>query len=230
MCSPGSGPCVPAPVHGDGRRGEPRGAADGRGWTRPDAISRSFAEQIGPEFHLRELEAMKVKGKERPVEVCELQGADVTPARRRAPQRAGAAPSSPGSRTRCHRQNVGRGSVRNGGALLIVGEAGVGKTTVLEHALASIAPESVVVRSACYEHLQAIPYAPWVETLDQVFRTDRMDPSSSVRTGSTIGSPSTRPIWLNPPLFSTPCWRSRSRPATSCGLSMGRLAGNAFIL
>lgn len=140
-------------------------------------VSRAFAEGIGPGFALRELEAIRVKGKERPVEICELSGSTAAPARSRAAQQATAAAIfGRDAELAAIAETWERAKSGAGGALLIIGDAGVGKTTVLEHAMAPITAEAAVVSSACYEHLQAMPYTPWVEVLDQVFLTDRTDP------------------------------------------------------
>ena len=138
-------------------------------------VSRGFVEHLDAGFTLRALDPIRVKGKERPVEVCLLEGsaaASGRPCETTAKKGVIFGREAELAEVAAAWKKARSGSGR---AVLIVGEAGVGKTTVLEHAVASISGRYPVLRTACYEYLQSVPYAPWVDVLDQVFGTSRTD-------------------------------------------------------
>jgi tetratricopeptide (TPR) repeat protein len=145
-------------------------------------VSQGLAALMGGDFALRGLDPIRVKGKERPVEVCLLEGSAAAKGRPCEPAIKkgaifGREAELAAVATAWKKTRSGRGA-----AVLIVGEAGVGKTTVLEHAVASISRRNPILRTACYEYLQAVPYAPWVELLEQAFGTIRTE-TIDARTG-----------------------------------------------
>jgi tetratricopeptide (TPR) repeat protein len=61
---------------------------------------------------------------------------------------------------------LGRTTGRDGGVLIITGEAGIGKTRLLERAQQlAVAHGIAVLRVACQDHDRGIPYAPWIGLL-----------------------------------------------------------------
>ena len=65
----------------------------------------------------------------------------------------------------------------DGRALLIEGEAGVGKTRLVEEALRVAGDAGRVTRTACFEHLQAAPFTPWLDVLHSILEIARDDPA-----------------------------------------------------
>lgn len=139
-------------------------------------ISSSLLEHVSPDLCARELEPITVKGKEKPVGVCVLErqrgvGGQV---RRRAGEacRQG---DLVGRRAELGllRRTWGRVLSGGGRTVFIEGDAGVGKTRLLEEALRDISRPGTtrrvaVTRAACFEHLQAAPFTPWVDALQAV--------------------------------------------------------------
>ena len=70
----------------------------------------------------------------------------------------------------------------NGQTILVEGEAGVGKTRLLDEALRPMAAPERGARAACFEHLQAAPFTPWVDVLHAVLRHRRPASLASERT------------------------------------------------
>ena len=142
-------------------------------------ISRTLLDYVGPDLCARALEPIKVKGKERPVGVCVLEEE-----RRSVGQiRGGAALEHEHGRLFGRRAELeliqreweaARGG--SGGVLLVEGDAGVGKTRLLEEALRGMTDAGRVTRAACFEHLQAAPFTPWVAVLEAVLEIPRGDP------------------------------------------------------
>jgi class 3 adenylate cyclase/tetratricopeptide (TPR) repeat protein len=141
-------------------------------------VSHKLLEYSGPALCARELAPIKVKGKEQPVAVCVLEEE-----RRAGGQLRGGAGSGPrrgrlfGRRAeldviRQRWQQTRRGEGRT---VLIEGDAGVGKTRLLEEALRGLPDSARVTRAACFEHLQAAPFTPWVEALQSIFEIARDD-------------------------------------------------------
>ena len=75
-------------------------------------------------------------------------------------------------------QAARRGSGRT---VLVEGEAGVGKTRLLEEALRDMSDAPMITRAACFEHLQAAPFTPWLDALQGVLGLPR-GASTSERT------------------------------------------------
>jgi class 3 adenylate cyclase/tetratricopeptide (TPR) repeat protein len=135
--------------------------------------TRVFAEQAGSAFCVRELSPMKVKGKAEPVRVCVLEGEDRRVVCAASSQEHGA--SFIGRRAELNTILKAWEQARDGrgGAVLVEGEAGVGKTRLVEETLDRMAAEGRIVRTHSYEHLQAFPLAPWVEVLNALLEISR---------------------------------------------------------
>ncbi len=142
-------------------------------------ISRTLLDYVSPDLCGRELPPIRVKGKEEPVAVCILEEEKPGGRQIHGGARTGrlqgsslaAAPSSTWS------GRVGRRLCRGDGrTLLIEGEAGVGKTRLVEEALRVAGDAGRVTRTACFEHLQAAPFTPWIDVLHSIFEIARDDP------------------------------------------------------
>jgi class 3 adenylate cyclase/tetratricopeptide (TPR) repeat protein len=150
-------------------------------------ISRKLLDYVSPDLCARELEPIAVKGKERPVRVCVLEGPG-GPSGRVPGGEAAVARTHGGAAALLRRGRLfGRGAeldaIRDGWGrarrgqgctILIEGEPGIGKTRLLDEALREIvapgaARGGLVTRAACVEHLQAAPYTPWIDVLLAVF-------------------------------------------------------------
>ncbi|HJW76161.1 MAG TPA: adenylate/guanylate cyclase domain-containing protein, partial [Thermoleophilia bacterium] len=144
-------------------------------------ISRKLLDYVTPDLCARELPPIKVKGKERPVAVCALEGD-----RRTTPQGGALREVRGGAPGRSEGRLFGRrleldmvaqslGQVRRGvgHTFLIEGDAGVGKTRLLDEALSGVSADERVTRAACFEHLRAAPFTPWIEVLDAILGTSR---------------------------------------------------------
>ena len=135
--------------------------------------SHQLLEQAGPAFRARDLQPIKVKGKERPVAVCVLEGEQSRMHLAREPR--GSQTQSPFF-GRIHELERWQAAVRDvqvgsGRAILLEGEAGVGKTRLLEEWLKLVPATAEVLRATCFEHLSASPFAPWVDLLSVVLGT-----------------------------------------------------------
>ena len=135
-------------------------------------ISRNLLDYVSPDLCARELAPIKVKGKEQPVGVCVLEKHQ--PAGGQVRGGAGSGPRQGplfGRRAELdllrHTWEEVQGG--NGRTLLLEGEAGLGKTRLLEESLRASPDTAVVTRAACFEYLQAAPFAPWVDVLYSIF-------------------------------------------------------------
>jgi class 3 adenylate cyclase/tetratricopeptide (TPR) repeat protein len=142
-------------------------------------VSRDLLDRAGSSLCGRELPPMKVKGKEQPVAVCVLEeekraGRQVhlwDKSRRRRARLFGRRPELALIHEKWQEALDGSGS-----AVLVEGDAGVGKTRLIEEALRSLSDDAVVVRAACFEHLQAAPFAPWVDVLHGILDVSPAQP------------------------------------------------------
>ena len=126
-------------------------------------ISSKLLDYVSPDLCARELEPIKVKGKEEPVGVCVLEKD-----RRGGGQVRGGAGAQPreghlvGRRAELSLMRDAWVEARagRGCTILVEGEPGVGKTRLLEEALRGMADAARITRAACFEHLQAAPFVP----------------------------------------------------------------------
>ncbi len=144
-------------------------------------ISRNLLDYVSPDLCARELEPITVKGKGQPVGVCVLEEE-----RRGGAQIRGGAAAGP-RQGRLFGRHIELGVIRRGLAearrgqgntILVEGEPGVGKTRLLEEALRDVRGDDSagvgrVTRIACFEHLQAAPFTPWIEALQSVLEISR---------------------------------------------------------
>ena len=148
-------------------------------------VSRVLLDYFSHDLCARQLPPIKVKGKEKPVEVCVLE----EEGRATGQIRGGAQQGRSRGRLFGRRaeldlmarswEQARRGK---GSTILIEGEAGVGKTRVLDEALRSMSTTGRVTRAACSEHLQAAPFTPWLDALQIILEIERED-STEHRTG-----------------------------------------------
>jgi len=144
-------------------------------------MSGQLLAYAGPTFCTRELAPITVKGKVAPVAVCVLDE------ERRAVGPAGG-DAGPG---RGEGRLFGRGAELeelrrswkaarrgDGRSVLVEGEAGVGKTRLLEEALLGLPRPGRVTSAACYEHLEAAPFTPWIDVLDAILEIPRGEATS----------------------------------------------------
>jgi class 3 adenylate cyclase/tetratricopeptide (TPR) repeat protein len=149
-------------------------------------VSRRLMNYMSHTLCARELPPISVKGKEKPVAICVLE--DQEP---EGDHIHGAAGSSLRlGRMFGRRRELGilarsweRCRRGEGQSVLIEGEAGVGKTRLLDEALAQPADDPLITRVACFEHLQSAPFTPWVDALSSVLRLSR-ELSTSERTAA----------------------------------------------
>ena len=147
-------------------------------------ISRKLLDYVSPDLCARMLEPIKVKGKEQPVGVCVLEEEKHRGGQARGGQLHGGAGTWHLQRRMFGRRaelemiertwEEARGGT--GRALVIEGEAGVGKTRLVEEAVRDMSPAGRVTRAACFEHLRAAPYTPWTDVLRSTLGLSRDDP------------------------------------------------------
>ena len=141
-------------------------------------ISRNLLDYVSPDLCARELEPIKVKGKEQPVGVCVLEEK-----KRRGHQIHGGARTGHAAlklfgrraELRIIRRSWEDARRGEGRVLLMEGEAGVGKTRLVEEALNGMSDAGRVTRAACFEHLQAAPYTPWIDVLYSILEVAPKD-------------------------------------------------------
>ena len=130
--------------------------------------SRNLLNYVSHTLCARELPPISVKGKEKPVAICVLEEEEpegehihgaVAPRveQGRLFGRRRELDALARSWERCRR---GKGQT-----ILVEGDAGVGKTRLLDEALRPWRRRALVTRAACFEHLQAAPFTPWVDVL-----------------------------------------------------------------
>ncbi len=130
-------------------------------------VSRGLLQLAGATFCSREMDPIRVKGKQHPIAVCVLE-------EERGPSVAGAVGTAGQSGAMFGRVEELRaisgawGKARAGKGLTVVieGDAGVGKTRLVEETLRAILAPGHITRTACYEYLQGVPFAPWVDGLN----------------------------------------------------------------
>jgi class 3 adenylate cyclase/tetratricopeptide (TPR) repeat protein len=132
--------------------------------------TKSFADHAGPRFCGKVLDPIRVKGKAEPIEVCLLEQ-EVGPVDRPAVRRTRMFGRDAELRMMADAWTLAQAG--GGSSFLIQGEAGQGKTRLVDEAIEGLGAKVRVVRTACYEHLQAAPLAPWIEALDSIFSTSR---------------------------------------------------------
>jgi class 3 adenylate cyclase/tetratricopeptide (TPR) repeat protein len=159
--------------------------------------SKELAEAIGAAVSTEELPPLTVKGKAHPVAVCALRGQRRPTTRNAAvdcfssAKLFGRAAESDFLQSRLTAVRSGRGC-----AVLIEGEAGIGKTRLLEDIVRTASHRARVTWVACFEHLQASPFTPWVDALEAVVGISRSQ-SVLARTHAVAGFLQARlPDWL----------------------------------
>lgn len=128
-------------------------------------MSGAFADALGSGFELRELEGVRIKGRERPVRAFRLVG-------------LARDDSAPGPRTHgpllerereleLLRAGIESAAGGRGRVIQLVAEAGMGKSELLRHALAQ-ARGLRVVRATCQAFGRTAPYHPWKSVYQQL--------------------------------------------------------------
>ncbi len=134
-------------------------------------VNRNLVNYMSHTLCARELPPITVKGKEKPVAVCVLEEEEPEGPHIHGALGQGARKGRLFGR---HREldllariweRVRRGK---GQAVLVEGDAGVGKTRLLDEALRAMSATGRVTRAAGFEHLQAAPFTPWVDVLQSV--------------------------------------------------------------
>ena len=135
-------------------------------------VSRDLLNNAGPFLCGRELPPMKVKGKEQPVAVCVLEE------EKRPDHHVPIAARTHRGRSRLFGR-LGELALlserwhealdHHCSAILVEGDAGVGKTRLVEEVVRGLGDGVRITHAACFEHLQAAPFAPWVDVLEAVF-------------------------------------------------------------
>jgi class 3 adenylate cyclase/tetratricopeptide (TPR) repeat protein len=130
--------------------------------------SRNLLNYVSHTLCARELPPISVKGKEKPVAICVLEEEE--------PEgehiHGAAAPRLSQGRLFGRRKELDMlarawEQCRQGAGqtILVEGDAGVGKTRLLDEALRAMSERGRVTRTACFEHMQAAPFTPWVDFL-----------------------------------------------------------------
>ena len=140
--------------------------------------ARSWAGQAGSQFCVGERSPVRVKGKSQPIPVCVL---EAERSEETAPGRW-TTPLFGRERELDLFHRLGREVCRgHGETLLVTGEAGVGKSRFLDEAVRAAAPDAGLLRTSCQEHLQGIPFAPWIDLLSRLLGMDGKE-SADART------------------------------------------------
>ncbi len=137
--------------------------------------SRALLDCAGPSLCARELEPIKVKGKSAPIDICileeeRLQG-DVAQWQQPASVAERLFGRDAERKAICDEwDRTAGGNVRT---VLVEGDPGIGKTRLVDEALAFSANKALVTRVACYEHLQSAPFTPWIDALSSIMGLSR---------------------------------------------------------
>ena len=129
----------------------------------------SWADQAGSQFCVGERSPIRVKGKAEAIPVCVLEeerAAEAGPARSKTPL-FGRKNELELFRRLWEEVIEGRGKT-----LVVKGEPGVGKSRFLDEAVRGTVRDARVLRASCQEHLQGIPFVPWVDLLSRFFGTE----------------------------------------------------------
>ncbi len=128
-------------------------------------ISHSTARQSNDAFLLREQEPVRVKGKSLPVRNYEVLGLQEHRVRERRPL------VGRDEEWRAIHALTDQGLAGNTQVLTIVGDAGLGKSRLLEEAIAHWSEEhgALSVSAACPSFGRHIPYLPWLDLLRVLF-------------------------------------------------------------
>jgi len=142
-------------------------------------VGRNLLNYVSHDLCARELPPIKVKGRGQPVAVCVLEAEEPEGAH----IHGGLEPGRWRGRLFGRRKELDllsrsweparRGKGRT---ILVEGEAGVGKTRLLDEALRAMSATGRVTRAACFEHLQAAPFTPWIDVLQSILELTRDDP------------------------------------------------------
>ena len=141
-------------------------------------VSHNLLNYVSHTLCARELPPISVKGKEKPVAICVLEEGE--------PEgehiHGAATPRAEQSRMFGRRKELEalarsweRCRQGDGQTILVEGDAGVGKTRLLDEALRPMSETGRVVRAACFEHLQAAPFTPWVDVLNSLLGVEPGD-------------------------------------------------------
>ena len=146
--------------------------------------SRAWADNAGQQFCTGEHPFVSVKGKAEPIAVCTLE-------EERAPEATGGRWKTPyfgrDRELESFRRLWAEASEGRGSMLFVLGEPGVGKSRFFDEALRTTGPETRTLKTACYEHLQGIPFAPWVDILTDLLDI-APDQGTEARTGSAAAA------------------------------------------
>lgn len=142
-------------------------------------VSRNLLNYVSHTLCARELPPIRIKGKEQPVAVCVLEEESATGAQIHGSLGQG----RPEGRLFGRRKELDQlaraweqARRGKGHAILVEGEAGIGKSRLVEESLRPMSTTGRVTRAACFEHLQAAPFTPWVEVLQAILGVLRDDP------------------------------------------------------
>lgn len=127
--------------------------------------ARSWADRAGSQFCVGERSPIRVKGKAQAVAVCVLEDerqVEVAPDRWTTPL---VGRENEIELFRGLWAQVGEGQ---GTTLVVKGEPGIGKSRFLDEALRGVVRDSRVLGTSCLEHLQGIPFAPWIDVLSRL--------------------------------------------------------------
>ena len=142
--------------------------------------SRLLLDHAGPSLCAREMEPIMVKGKAEPVAICALEEERRPGGSTPRPRRDETQGRMFGRQTELEAIRGSWGAVVDGEGrtVLIQGEPGIGKTRLLDEALRGLTKRGRLTRAACFEHLQAAPFTPWVDVLSAVME---LPPGCSMR-------------------------------------------------
>ncbi|MBI4340071.1 MAG: tetratricopeptide repeat protein [Chloroflexi bacterium] len=150
-------------------------------------VSQWVADEAGPDFIVRSLTPVSVKGKRLPVPIGSLEGEG-----QRAAGGLGVAPFGlMVGREREMDALRGLGARVEGGegrSIVVSGEAGVGKTRLVLEFQSHLASRGwAVLRGQSYSYTTATPFAPWVQVLGSLFGLASGD-ATEARTEKVVGA------------------------------------------